>query len=924
MKESKPLPADLAIINIYTLIAIIYCSLSSILFFVIDKNFLLSAIHVAALIAIAFSYFLFTRAGRLAKAKNTILITGTLVVLSLFVSGGWSNTGYLWTFAYIPFAFFLSGKKDGLFWVLIFFCSCLIIVLFYLFHIITLPYPTVSLINFFSVFMVLIVCIYFFQKNSMLQYEKQINERTEALRLSEQKYRQLFHNNPLPMWVLDLSAFSFIDVNNAALHHYGYSREEFLSMTALNIRPEKEKERFRKLDHSTRTTPYNTGIWEHLKKDGTTIQVEVIAHEIIFEGKPSRIVLANDVTEKIKTEKELKRSFKEISDYKYALDESCIVAITDQKGIIHYVNDNFCKISKYSREDLIGQDHRIINSGFHPAEFIRNLWVTIAHGKIWRGEMRNKAKDGTIYWVDTTIVPFLNEEGKPYQYVAIRADITQKKITENLQKELEEKVMHQTTELAGIFEKITDGFIMLDRNFCYTYANKKIGEIIGRDATALIGRCVWDEFPEAVGSATYHAMQKAMTEQVYAFNIDYYPPLNLWQENHIYPTAEGISVFVRDISEQKKAEQTIKESEKIYKAIASSIPGSAICLLDSNYRCLLIEGDMLNDLGYTKEHVLGNKAQEILDPVQYAAIRPILQRVFEGETITISVTHRDYHISARLVPLKDEHDAVYAAMVAAIDVTELKDAEKRIAELNIGLENKVIERTAQLDTAVKELEAFSYSVSHDLRAPLRAISGYSNILIEDYDDKLDAEGNRILNSIINNTTRMGQLIDDLLNFSRISRKDIIVQRIDMRSVVETCAAELLPDGLEEKYRIYIDDLPGAEADPAMIRQVWVNLIHNAIKYSMKKETPVIKIGSTKSKEKNIYYINDNGAGFDMQYANKLFGVFQRLHSNEEFEGTGVGLALVNRIILKHNGKIWAEGEVEKGATFYFSLDAIKK
>ena len=254
-------------------------------------------------------------------------------------------------------------------------------------------------------------------------------------------------------------------------------------------------------------------------------------------------------------------------------------------------------------------------------------------------------------------------------------------------------------------------------------------------------------------------------------------------------------------------------------------------------------------------------------------------------------------------------------MLVTIDITVLKTAQRNIEDLNKSLQNMVYERTEQL----KEMETFSYSVSHDLRAPLRAVSGYAKILSEDYGQVLDAEGDRLIQSIIANSKRMGLLIDDLLNFSRIGRKEINISSINMTATVKTCINELTHEGQLKIDGIQIEPLPVAQGDGAMIKQVWMNLISNAIKYTSKKEKPVIEIGCKKDNEVNVYFIKDNGAGFDMQYAHKLFGIFQRLHRDEEFDGTGVGLALVERIIHRHNGKVWAEGIVDKGASFYFML-----
>jgi len=241
----------------------------------------------------------------------------------------------------------------------------------------------------------------------------------------------------------------------------------------------------------------------------------------------------------------------------------------------------------------------------------------------------------------------------------------------------------------------------------------------------------------------------------------------------------------------------------------------------------------------------------------------------------------------------------------------------QVFRMHQDLEKKVAERTSQLENVNRELEAFSYSVSHDLRTPLRAINGYSIMLKEDYDEKLDDEGRRIIRNILTNAKMMGQLIDDLLAFSRLGKKDLAFANVDMKMLAKTVVDELLTLEPGNKYSVAISSLPPANADPTMIKQVWMNLLSNAIKYSSKKDRPEIEIGFKEGESGVTYYVKDNGAGFDMAYSNKLFGVFQRLHSQDEFEGSGVGLALVKRIIEKHKGEIIAEAAEGKGATFYF-------
>ena len=232
------------------------------------------------------------------------------------------------------------------------------------------------------------------------------------------------------------------------------------------------------------------------------------------------------------------------------------------------------------------------------------------------------------------------------------------------------------------------------------------------------------------------------------------------------------------------------------------------------------------------------------------------------------------------------------------------------------LEKKVQSRTQELEAVNKELEAFSYSVSHDLRAPLRAVSGYAMMLKEDYEEQFDEEAKRITGNILINVKMMGQLIDDLLAFSKLGKREVRKQITNMKELVAAAVAELSPD---EKYRLDIGEMPWCKGDSDLLKQVWINLIGNAVKYSSKRADPQISIGSVEDAAGPIYYVRDNGAGFDSKYADKLFKVFQRLHSHEEFEGTGIGLALVKRILDKHKGQIWAESSPGNGAAFYFRL-----
>jgi len=499
---------------------------------------------------------------------------------------------------------------------------------------------------------------------------------------------------------------------------------------------------------------------------------------------------------------QLQASLKEINDLKAALDEHAIVAITDPQGKITYVNDKFCAISKYSREELIGQDHRVINSGHHPKEFIRDLWTTIGRGRVWHGEIQNRAKDGSFYWVDTTIVPFLGQEGKPRQYVAIRADITARKLAE-------EKLKASTKEVLDLKAALDEHAIVAitDPRGKITFVNDRFCAISQYARTELLG-----------------------------------------QDHRIINSGHHPKEFIRGLW------TTISRGH-----------------------------------------------------------------VWHGEIKNRAKDGSPYWVDTTIVPFLDAEGKPRQYIAIRADITERKKAEAAVLELNAALERRVAERTAQLETANRELEAFSYSVSHDLRAPLRAVDGFSQAVIEDFGPQLPEEGRRQLQTIRQAAQRMGALIDDLLTFSRLGRQSLAKRTVETAGLVRGALLELGSPWSDRRVEIQIGELPPSQGDPALLKQVWLNLLGNALKYTRKRDAALIEIGCVWQSEGQAFYVRDNGTGFDMQYVGKLFGVFQRLHRMEDYEGTGVGLATVQRIIQRHGGRVWAEATIDRGATFYFTL-----
>lgn len=313
------------------------------------------------------------------------------------------------------------------------------------------------------------------------------------------------------------------------------------------------------------------------------------------------------------------------------------------------------------------------------------------------------------------------------------------------------------------------------------------------------------------------------------------------------------------------------------------------------------------------------KALALPSPRQLeAANRQLEKEISERERVQAELESANNRLEQRVAERTAELQRVNDALRQQI--AEKMQAREEVMRLNAALEQRVVERTEQLQAANRELEAFSYSVSHDLRAPLRAIAGFAGILRDDYAEQLGAEGGRLLGVIQDNAQRMGSLISDLLALSRLGRQPMQVAALDMDGLVREVYSEVAAgDPQARRANLTVGSMPAGRGDAAQLRQVWANLLGNAVKFSAKKESPEIQVGGYEAGNEFVYFVRDNGAGFDMRYYEKLFGVFQRLHRDEEFQGTGVGLAIVQRVVQRHDGRAWAESVPGEGATFYFSL-----
>jgi PAS domain S-box-containing protein len=459
--------------------------------------------------------------------------------------------------------------------------------------------------------------------------------------------------------------------------------------------------------------------------------------------------------------------------------------------------------------------------------------------------------------------------------------------------------------------------LMLDPRGVVTTWNKGAERIKGYSAGEIIGRHFSQLFSQedVAQGKPQHQLAVAVAEGRFGdagwrIRKD---GTRFWAEVVITPIygndgkLSGFGKVTRDASASRKAEQKFKD-------LLEAAP-DAIIIVNQSWKVIFVNAQAEKLFGYTRDEIIGHAFEELLPTHLHAGHRlrreqflvtPNVRPKLDGVNICgLRKNGTEFPFEFGLNLLQTEEGMV--VLCAIHDITERKQYERTLQEKNI-----------QLQAAVNELDAFSYSVSHDLRTPLRAIDGFSRILLKYHAAELTPEPREYLQAVHDNTVQMGHLVDDLLAFARVNRTQISKREVPTRSLVDQVLRELQQRTDARRVAVSVGELPAVWGDPALLKQVFVNLIDNAFKYSSKRDDAAIEIGTRDIDGEQVFFVRDNGVGFDMQYADQLFGVFQRLHRAEDFEGTGVGLAIVQRIIQRHGGRIWAEAAVDQGATFYFT------
>ncbi|WP_416865020.1 MAG: PAS domain S-box protein [Imperialibacter sp.] len=628
-----------------------------------------------------------------------------------------------------------------------------------------------------------------------------------------------------------------------------------------------------------------------------------------FPSEDGLTIYFKDITDRKKAEIDLLK-FKNV--IKNSRDG---VGILDNHGNTIYLNPAFSEILGYTVESLekgIGP-----RSTYSDKKLAEEVFGTLLAGNYWKGDVQLINAKGEILDFYLSAGPIVDDQGHLIAIYGIHTDISGRKKAE---KALQDAYFEKNT----ILESIGDGFFTIDKNWIVTYWNNQAEKLLGLPRNIILDQNIWEIFVDNINSLSFKEFHRALEINEAIHFEDYYGPINKWFEISVYPSSLGLSVYFKDITEKRLAEEQIRVAKERYDMVA-------LVAKDAIYDWDIVEekiqwGDGFEKLfGYTKNETIDsvNAFSKIVHPEDEPEDDKRLQRVLSSPSAAtweseFRLRKKDgsyANVLERGYIIRNEHGKAIRMIGSLQDMTERKQYEIKLTDLN----RQLLQRAEELAASNLELERFAYVASHDLQEPLRMITSFLQLLERRFGEKLDKKSKEYIFYAVDGANRMKSLILDLLEYSRVNTLDEEYTDVDLNQVGKSILETFKTDIIELNAQIKIQKLPTVWGNKQQLLRLFQNLISNAIKYRMRDTDPIIEISGSSDKNNWIFAIKDNGIGIDKAYFDKIFIIFQRLHNKSEFSGTGIGLAICKKIVEKHKGNIWVDSEIGKGSTFHISI-----
>ncbi|MDR3573454.1 MAG: PAS domain S-box protein [Anaerolineaceae bacterium] len=753
----------------------------------------------------------------------------------------------------------------------------------------------------------------------------------QSLRDSEEKFRKAFLTSPDSININRLADGMYVSINAGFSQIMGYSAEEVTGKTSLELNiwanPQDRKALVEGLTKNGEVLNFEA---PYRAKNGEIHQGLMSASVFELDNIPHIISITRDITGRKRAEELLRLSeerYRTVADYTHDWE---YWLGPDRKML--YVSPSCERITGY-RYDEFTADANLLDKIVHPEDRIvyqehkstadRNEDDQNVH----EVDFRIVRRDGQVRWIGHTCRLIRRADGTSLGRRATNRDITESKLAAEAMRQSQESFVKvfQSNPSAMTISRLADGkFLTLNQAYTEIMGYTP-PEIVGRTPAELDIYVHPEERQEIMQRLIEHGSIHNCEQQVHTQSGEE-RMIDISMESIPFNNEECILSAFLDITERKRAEKMLQESEERYRA-TFDLTALGIAHLGLDGRWLRVNQKLCDIIGYSRAELLEMTFQDITHPDDLDADLEYVRQVLAGEISNYSMEKRYYHKDGSIIWIDltvalargSAGEPEYFISVVD-DISERKQIEEEIRRLNDSLEQRVIERTAQLEVSNKELESFAYSVSHDLRAPLRGINGWSLALMEDNYEQLDQQGRQYLERVRSEAERMGQLIDDLLQLSRVTRADMQTSPVDLSALAQTVINRLQAAQPQRQVEVVIQPGLMTRGDATLLGVVLTNLFENAWKFTGKCSQARIEFGKERVDGQQAFFVRDNGVGFDMQYAQKLFGAFQRLHKISEFPGTGIGLATVQRIIHRHGGKVWADAQVNSGATFFFTLE----